>query len=99
MDDEFFFHLNRLRPFGQGNPEPVLACLQAQIIDSWVVGHKHLKLKMAQAGRVMTAIAFDRAALHPLRGSYDVAFSPRLNFYQGRTQQELLVLDLNCADI
>ena len=49
---------------------------------------------MAQAGRVLTAIAFDQAALHPLRGRYEVAFSPRLNFYQGRSQPELLVLDL-----
>ena len=97
LDEEFFFHLNRLRPFGQGNPPPVLACLQAQLIDSWVVGHKHLKLKLAQEGRVMTAIAFNQAALHPLRGSFDVAFSPRLNIYQGRAQPELLVLDLGRA--
>ncbi len=94
LDDDFFFHLNRLRPFGQGNPAPVLACLQAQLIDSWVVGHTHLKFKMAQGGQIMTAIAFHQAALHPLRGSYDVAFSPRFNFYQGRSQPELLVLDL-----
>jgi single-stranded-DNA-specific exonuclease len=97
LDDTFFSHLNRLRPFGPGNPAPVLACLQAQVVDSWVVGHKHLKLKMVQAGRVLTAIAFDEAALHPLRGSYDVAFTPQLNFYQGRTQPELLVLDLGRA--
>ena len=38
LDEEFFFHLNRLRPFGQGNPQPVLACLRAEVIDSWVVG-------------------------------------------------------------
>jgi hypothetical protein len=52
---------------------------------------------MAQAGRILTAIAFDQASLHPLRGLYEVAFSPRLNFYQGRTQPELLVLDLGQA--
>jgi single-stranded-DNA-specific exonuclease len=97
LDDEFFFHLNRLRPFGQGNPEPVLACLSAECIDSWVVGGKHLKLKIAQNGRILTAIAFDQAALHPLRGRYDVAFSPRLNFFQGRAQPELLILDLGSA--
>ena len=97
LDDDFFFHLNRLRPFGQGNPAPSLACLQAQLVDSWIVGKNHLKLKLAQDGRVLTAIAFDRAALHPLRGSYDVAFTPQLNFYQGRSQPELLVLDLGGA--
>lgn len=97
LDDEFFFHLDRLRPFGQGNPEPVLACLSAQLVDSWVVGEKHLKLKLASEGRIMTAIAFDQASLHPLRGCYDVAFGTRLNFFQGRNQPELRVLDLGKA--
>ena len=82
---------------GQGNPAPSLACLQAQCVDSWIVGQNHLKLKLVQDGRVLTAIAFDQAALHPLRGSYDVAFTPQLNFYQGRSQPELLVLDLGRA--
>jgi len=98
LDDEFFHHLNRLRPFGQGNPEPVMACLQAEVIDSWIVGQHHLKFKMVQEGRIMTAIAFNQGSLNPLRGSYDVAFSPRLNFYQGRTLPELLILDLNRAE-
>ena len=84
LDDDFFFHLNRLRPFGPGNPPPVLACLAAQLVDSRIVGKKHLKLKLAQDGRVHTAIAFDQAGLHPLRGNYDIAFTPQLNFYQGR---------------
>ena len=38
LDEDFFFHLNRLRPFGPGNPAPILACLAAQLIDSWIVG-------------------------------------------------------------
>jgi single-stranded-DNA-specific exonuclease len=97
LDDDFFFHLNRLRPFGPGNPPPVLACLEAQLVDSRIVGKKHLKLKLAQNGRVHTAIAFDQAGLHPLRGNYDIAFTPQLNFYQGRPQPELLVLDLGRA--
>jgi single-stranded-DNA-specific exonuclease len=97
LDDDFFFHLNRLRPFGPGNPPPVLACLQAQLLDSRVVGRKHLKMKLAQDGQVHTAIAFDQASLHPLRGRYDIAFTPQLNFYQGRPQPELLVLDLGRA--
>jgi single-stranded-DNA-specific exonuclease len=97
LDDDFFFHLNRLRPFGPGNPPPVLACLEAQLVDSRIVGKKHLKLKLAQNGRVHKAIAFDQAGLHPLRGNYDIAFTPQMNFYQGRPQPELLILDLGRA--
>mgnify|MGYP005840878625 CR=1 FL=1 len=97
LDDEFFFHLNRLRPFGPGNPQPVLGCLATQLLDSWIVGKDHLKLKVAQNGKIMTAIAFDLARLHPLRGSFDLALSPRISFYRGRPQPELQILDLGPA--
>ncbi len=97
LDEEFFFHLNRLRPFGPGNPLPVLASLQTQVLDSWIVGQEHLKLKLSQNGKIMTAIAFDQAGLHPLRGHFDLALSPRISFYQGRPQPELHLLDLGPA--
>jgi len=97
LDEEFFFHLNRLRPFGPGNPLPRLACLNTQCLESWVVGQDHVKLKLSQNGKIMTAIAFDQAAWHPLQGCFDVALSPRISFYQGRPQPELQILDLGPA--
>lgn len=97
LDDEFFHHLNRLRPFGPGNPSPVVACLQSQLLDSWIVANEHLKIRFAQNGKISTAIAFDQARLHPLRGNFDLALSPRISFYQGRPQPELQVLDLGPA--
>ena len=97
LDEEFFFHLNRLRPFGPGNPLPVLACLKTQCLDSWIVGQDHVKLRLSQNGKIMTAIAFDQAGWHPLQGSFDVALSPRISFYQGRPQPELQVVDLGPA--
>ncbi len=97
LDEDFFFHLNRLRPFGPGNPLPVLASLHTQVLESWVVGGDHLKLRLAQNGKQMTAIAFDQAVLHPLQGSFDLALSPRISFYQGSPQPELHLLDLGPA--
>jgi len=93
LDDEFFHHLERLRPFGQGNPEPVLACLEVEVLNSWVVGNRHLKLQLA-GPKKMDTIAFDKADLHPLRGPVDLAFSPRLTYFQGRSLKELRVRDL-----
>jgi hypothetical protein len=42
---------------------------------------------------VLSAIAFDLGAHHPLSGSLEVAFSTRVSNYQGRTSLELLLLD------
>lgn len=97
LDDHFFFHLNRLRPFGQGNPPPVLACPATRLLESWVVGDRHLKLKLAAGDRLQTAIAFDLAGLHPLSGTFDLAISPRFSCYQGECRPELQVVDLGSS--
>jgi len=97
MTAEFFAHLDRLRPFGQGNPEPVLACLGAQVLGSRVVGETHLRLRLGGGTQVIEAIAFDRGDLHPLSGPLDVAFSPRMGYFQGRAAPEFRVVDLGTA--
>jgi len=93
LDALFYQHLERLRPFGPGNPEPVLACAGVECLSSRIVGEKHLKVQLAQNGCLTEAIAFDRAAAHPLGGSLEVAFSPRFSYFQGRLHPELRLLD------
>ncbi|MBI4644280.1 MAG: single-stranded-DNA-specific exonuclease RecJ [Deltaproteobacteria bacterium] len=93
LDAHFYQHLERLRPFGPGNPEPVLACAGVECLTSRIVGERHLKVQLAQNGCLMEAIAFDMAAAHPLGGSLEVAFSPRFSFFQGRLRPELQLLD------
>ncbi|MBM4284010.1 MAG: single-stranded-DNA-specific exonuclease RecJ [Deltaproteobacteria bacterium] len=93
LDDDYFHHLERLRPFGPGNPEPVFAAAGVECVSSRVVGEKHLKIHLAQGGRVFEAIAFDQARLHPLTGPLDVALATRLNYFQGRHLPELRLLD------
>jgi single-stranded-DNA-specific exonuclease len=93
LDQEFFRCLESLRPFGPGNPAPVFACSGVECLDSRVVGERHLRVQLSQGGRVLSAIAFDLGAHHPLSGNLEVAFSTRVSNYQGRTSLELLLLD------
>ncbi|MEW6658640.1 MAG: single-stranded-DNA-specific exonuclease RecJ [Thermodesulfobacteriota bacterium] len=93
LDSRFYHHLERLRPFGPGNPEPVLACAGVECLASRIVGERHLKVRLAQNGCLTEAIAFDLAAAHPLAGPLEVAFSPRFSYYQGRLRPELRLLD------
>jgi single-stranded-DNA-specific exonuclease len=93
LDQNFFRHLESLRPFGPGNPAPVFACETVECLGSRVVGERHLRVQLAQSGKVLEAIAFDMAKLHPLSGELAVAFSARLTHYQGRTAPELHLLD------
>lgn len=93
LDSQFYHHLERLRPFGPGNPEPVLACAGVECLTSRVVGEKHLKVRLAQNGCLTEAIAFDMASCHPLSGALEVALSPRFSFFRGRLHPELRLLD------
>jgi single-stranded-DNA-specific exonuclease len=93
LNREFFQHLERLRPFGPGNPAPVFVCTGVECLGSRVVAERHLKVQLNHQNCVMEAIAFDQAAHHPLTGELEVAFSARVSHYQGRSIPELLLLD------
>jgi single-stranded-DNA-specific exonuclease len=93
LDGAFFENLERLRPFGPGNPEPVFVCSGIQCLNSWIVGERHLKAQLAQKDCVRDAIAFNSATHHPLCGPLEVAFSTRLSYFQGRMVPELKLLD------
>ena len=84
LDRAFYRHLETLRPFGPGNPAPVIVCLGVQCLGSRVINERHLKVQLAQGGNVLEAIAFDMAAHHPLDGTLDVALGTRISHYQGR---------------
>jgi single-stranded-DNA-specific exonuclease len=95
LDQEFFQHLERLRPFGPGNPEPVFVCREVEGRGSTIVGEekRHLRLTLAQGNFSQQAIAFGQAAQHPLEGPLEVAFSARLSYFNGHLKPELRLLD------
>jgi len=93
LDFEFFRHLERLRPFGPGNPEPVFVANAVQCLSSRLIKERHLKVQLAQNGKVLEAIAFDQGTHHPLAGPLEVALSTRLSYYQGQNVPEVHLLD------
>jgi single-stranded-DNA-specific exonuclease len=93
LDQDFYEHLHRLRPFGPGNPEPVFTCRGVDCVNSRVVGDRHLKVALCQGEVVLEAIAFDQASRHPLTGPFEVAFSTRFSSFMGRIIPEFQLLD------
>uniref|UniRef100_A0A7C3ZC42 Single-stranded-DNA-specific exonuclease RecJ n=1 Tax=Desulfobacca acetoxidans TaxID=60893 RepID=A0A7C3ZC42_9BACT len=93
LNEEFYAHLQRLRPFGPGNPEPVFVCETLECLTSRVVRERHLRVQLSQGGVVVEAIAFDQASLHPLSGPLEVALSTRFSSFMGQMTPELRLLD------
>jgi len=90
--------LERLAPFGLGNPNVTLLAVGAELSDLDAIGEgKHLRLAVTAAGARSGAIAFGRgAALDRFRrpGHYDVAFRLTANHWNGTVTPQLVVREI-----
>lgn len=74
--------------WGQGFPQPVFRG-RFLVTGQRVVGEKHLKLKLQQAGQPLDAILFQQA--EPLPDRVEVVYRPSVNEYQGKRSLQLIV--------
>ena len=74
--------------WGQGFPQP-LFCDDFEVQGQRVVGDKHLKLKLARAGRTLEAMRFN--ALDPLPAQVRAAYRLCINEFNGMQNLELVV--------
>jgi len=87
--------LRSLFPFGAGNPEPIFYTHSLSVLDSRIVGERHLKLRVKQGGVVMDAIGFGLSDRDPLQGeSINVVFTPDIDQWQGYKKVQLKMIDL-----
>jgi single-stranded-DNA-specific exonuclease len=90
--------LERLAPFGLGNPSVTLLAVGAELSDLDAVGDgKHLRLAVTASGARSGAIAFGRgSALDRFRAParYDVAFRLAANHWNGTVAPQLVVRDI-----
>jgi single-stranded-DNA-specific exonuclease len=88
--------LDRLAPFGLGNPDVTLLVASCETVEAGVVGDgKHLRFRVRQHGRdAGSAIAFGMGSqLERLRsdGRFDVAFRLKENRWNGTSAPQLVV--------
>ncbi len=100
---DLYAQLMRLAPFGFGNPSPMLACRQAEVVDWRTVGNdgKHLKLKIKNHRFILDAIGFNLTDCQEhvdLGTQLDVVFELRMNEWNGRSNLQLNVKDLKQFD-
>ncbi|MBZ0220758.1 MAG: single-stranded-DNA-specific exonuclease RecJ [Candidatus Methylomirabilis sp.] len=87
--------IESLAPFGASNHEPLLCLPDTHIVETEVVGARHLKFKVSHNGRFQRGIGFGLAGLHPVEGKgYGIAFSPYMDEWQGNTSLRLRIKDV-----
>jgi len=102
LNEEAVEELGRLRPFGQGNPEPVFAARVKVVGRTRRVGNgKHLRFVVRQGSVSFPAIAFGRGkdeAWLEKEGQIDLAFIPEINAWRNRKSVQLKVVDMAASE-
>lgn len=92
--------LSSLEPFGEGNNTPVFAIMGATVASAMQMGEggAHLRLQLTKDGYNLSCVAFRMGGLYPHLTpgkSVNIAFTPEINTFGGRTSVQLRLADIN----
>ena len=96
INGEVLKFVEKLAPFGTGNPLPVFLSRRVQVLDCSTVGNgsQHLRLKLRQGGVVWRAIVFGMGRfLAEIAPEVDIAYKLSVDRWGGQEMVELSVLD------
>ncbi len=95
LDYRFFAELERLEPFGHGNPEPVFVA-RGVIPDRMIpAGRSHTRGYLRdESGASIPYIAFGRTPETLPPPPWDLAFTPQLNRYGGQATPQVRLVDV-----
>ena len=100
---EFFEKINFLAPFGSGNPEPRFVIKNVKVLNSKIVGEKHIKtILLGSDASTVKAISFN--AVDTVLGSYllkkhikqfNIVGKLSLNEWRGQKNVEFIIDDIS----
>jgi len=99
-DETLFQAIQKLRPFGMGNPTPTWGVRRVRLVGPpKIVGKDHLKMVVASGGSQMEAIAFRMAGREIPDEEMDMLFNLQENTYMGRRKLQLNIKDFRQASV
>jgi single-stranded-DNA-specific exonuclease len=96
ISPSFMGELDRLRPFGMGNEEPVLLARDVRVKRHSLFGgeSRHLRAELSGDTRSFEAVAFHRSKLPSgPGGSLDILFTPQWAVFRGNRSIQLRLID------
>jgi single-stranded-DNA-specific exonuclease len=94
INPELMAYLERMQPYGVGNPEPVFCCRDFQVENQQILKGCHLRLRLRQGKARFGAIGFNFIESdHPPPVPEWLLFSPRWNNWRGQQRIQLHLHD------
>lgn len=99
VTEELYKAIQKLAPFGMGNPEPVFVSRDVVIDDMRLVGRdqNHVKLRVSSEDTAFDAIAFGlapRSSEFHIGNKLDIAYSIGLDEWNGRKKLQIKIKDI-----
>ena len=96
---ELIDEINRLQPFGIGNPFPIFVSRDVEVVNARIVGRtrKHLKMTLRKNSKMFDAIAFNQAEANSeleLGNKIDIAYSIDKDLWDGREKLQIKIRDI-----
>lgn len=104
INRSFVTSLRILEPFGEANRQPILVSRGLFLKSpAAVVGRRHLKIAIDGPETPLDAIGFDMGSrlreLGDTSRPFDLAYIPRMNFYRGEENIQLVIKDFQPSDV
>jgi single-stranded-DNA-specific exonuclease len=96
LTNNTYNYVQKLEPFGQGNPVPVLVSRKVRVINYRTMGATgdHLRLRLEQNGSSWDAVAFGFGENLPeIKSPLDIVYQVELDQWNGRSTLRLNILD------
>ena len=88
--------IQKMAPFGQGNPVPTFLCKQVEVVSSSTMGsdNSHLRMKVRQGTMLFDAVGFGLGNyIDEISSSIDIVFNLEMDHWNGQSKLRLNVLD------
>jgi len=95
INHELLSQFDRLAPFGNRNPEPILCVRNVSVVSPSIVGNNHLKMRVSSDGISRNSIWFGNGRFLPAlsTGIFDILFTPQINYWNGSYDIQLKMRD------
>jgi single-stranded-DNA-specific exonuclease len=99
VDDALLEFIERLEPFGEGNPPPLFLTRAVEVVgEPTLVGkeQQHLRMTVRQGSTLLHAIGFGmgRRLAEAKQGNLDLVYSPQRHIWHERKERQLVLKDL-----
>lgn len=90
-----------LEPFGMGNPQPVFAILNVNLVSQRTIGDgRHIRLTVSKNGKSVDVLGFNMASAASnfvIGAKLDIAFTMGTNIFRGEKNLQLVLKDVRLS--